>query len=70
MPREITRGSVLSPRETDVYELIVAGQTNAEIARTLFISESTAKVHVRHILEKLGVHSRAEAAALRITPGT
>ena len=54
----------LSAREEEVFDLIVQGRTNREIARTLFISESTAKVHVRHIFEKLGVHSRAEAARL------
>jgi ATP/maltotriose-dependent transcriptional regulator MalT len=65
MPRELRRKGVLTIREHEVLELVVQGRSNPEIARTLFISESTAKVHVRHILEKLGVHSRAEAAAVR-----
>jgi DNA-binding NarL/FixJ family response regulator len=43
---------------------MVAGRTNSDIASTLFISQSTAKVHIRHIFEKLGVHSRAEAVAV------
>jgi ATP/maltotriose-dependent transcriptional regulator MalT len=38
------------------------GRSNKDIGRTLFISESTTKVHVRHIYEKLGVHTRAELA--------
>ena len=62
MPRVLRRHETLSPRERDVYELIASGRSNKEIARTLFISESTAKVHVRHIYEKLGVHNRAELA--------
>jgi DNA-binding NarL/FixJ family response regulator len=38
------------------------GLTNAEISRALWISEATAKVHVRRVLEKLGVRSRVQAA--------
>lgn len=52
----------LSQRENEVLGLIAQGFRNSEIARTLFISESTVKVHVRHIFEKLGVKTRAEAA--------
>jgi LuxR family transcriptional regulator, maltose regulon positive regulatory protein len=65
MPRALRRTEGLTTREREVLELVVAGRSNPEIARTLFISESTAKVHVRHIFDKLGVHSRAEAAAAR-----
>jgi ATP/maltotriose-dependent transcriptional regulator MalT len=65
MSRAWRRGEVLSPREREVYELLAAGRSNPEIAKMLFISESTAKVHVRHIFEKLGVHSRAAAVAAR-----
>ena len=52
----------LSKREEEVLGLVAQGLTNREIAQTLFISEATAKVHVRHILEKLGVRTRTEAA--------
>lgn len=44
--------------------LVAEGRTNAEIARSLYITEVTVKVHVRHILGKLGVRNRAEAAVL------
>jgi DNA-binding NarL/FixJ family response regulator len=52
---------LLTPREMEVLGLIARGMRNAEIAKALFISQSTTKVHVRHILEKLGVRTRAEA---------
>jgi ATP/maltotriose-dependent transcriptional regulator MalT len=61
IPRTIRRAETLSPRELEVYELMTQGRTNPEIARNLYISEATAKVHVRHILRKLGVRSRVEA---------
>jgi ATP/maltotriose-dependent transcriptional regulator MalT len=55
---------VLSPREREVLGLIAQGLRNREIAKALFIAESTVKVHTRHILEKLGVRTRAEAVGL------
>jgi ATP/maltotriose-dependent transcriptional regulator MalT len=64
IPRELRPRGKLSKRELEVYELVILGRSNREIASTLFISESTTKVHVQHIFEKLGVRSRAEAARL------
>jgi DNA-binding NarL/FixJ family response regulator len=53
----------LTPREADVLRLIAAGQSNREIARTLFVSEATVKTHVNRIFAKTG--SRDRAAAIR-----
>ena len=47
-------------REREVTRLIASGLTNREIGRRIFVSESTAKFHVRNVMRKLGVHSRAE----------
>jgi LuxR family maltose regulon positive regulatory protein len=58
-----TPKDVLSPREFEVLGLIARGHKNRDISRALFIADSTTKVHVRHILEKLGVRTRAEAVA-------
>jgi DNA-binding CsgD family transcriptional regulator len=54
----------LTPREAEVLSLIARGYTNREIAATLVISVKTAGVHVSHILRKLGVPNRLEAAAV------
>ena len=51
--------AVLTPREREVLELVMAGATNRQIATRLFISDKTASVHVSRILTKLGVTSRA-----------
>ncbi|NJK29387.1 MAG: response regulator transcription factor [Acaryochloris sp. RU_4_1] len=54
----------LTPREKEVLELIAAGQSNREIAQTLFISERTVKNHVNSILKRLNVRDRTQAAIL------
>ena len=54
---------ILSPREREVLGLVAEGMRNREIALALFISQSTAKVHVRNVIAKLGVRNRAEAVA-------
>ena len=59
----------LTPREREVLALVAAGQTNKRIADALFISESTAGVHVSNILGKLGVATRTEAAAVAVRLG-
>jgi DNA-binding CsgD family transcriptional regulator/tetratricopeptide (TPR) repeat protein len=54
----------LTAREQEVLALVAIGQTNAQIAETLFISPKTATVHVSNILGKLGVRNRVEAATV------
>jgi DNA-binding CsgD family transcriptional regulator len=59
----------LTRREHEVLTEVAAGRTNREIAESLFISESTAGVHVSNILGKLGVSTRTEAARLALDQG-
>jgi DNA-binding CsgD family transcriptional regulator/tetratricopeptide (TPR) repeat protein len=59
----------LSPREQGVLSEIVAGRTNREIGRRLFISEKTVGIHVGKILAKLGVSGRVEAATVALRLG-
>ena len=59
----------LTGREREVLTLLAAGQTNRAIAESLFISESTASVHVSNIIGKLGVSNRVEAAAAAVRAG-
>lgn len=59
--------SRLSPRERDILREIARGASNKEIARTLSIAETTVKIHVQHILRKLNLTSRVQAAVLAVT---
>jgi DNA-binding NarL/FixJ family response regulator len=59
----------LTPREADVLRLIAEGQSNREIARTLFVSEATVKTHVNHIFGKTGSRDRAQATRYAYTHG-
>ena len=54
----------LSPRERDILREIARGASNKEIARTFDIAETTVKIHVQHILRKLNLTSRVQAAVL------
>ena len=59
----------LTPREAEVLRLIAAGQSNREIARTLFVSEATVKTHVNRIFAKTGSRDRAQATRYAYTHG-
>jgi DNA-binding CsgD family transcriptional regulator len=58
--------AILTPREREIFDFIKQGLSNREIAKALWISESTVKVHVHHVLEKMNARSRTELAALEI----
>jgi DNA-binding NarL/FixJ family response regulator len=53
---------LLGKRETEVAGLVAKGLTNKQIAQQLFISDNTVDTHIRHILNKLGMNSRAQIA--------
>lgn len=66
---EVTAGansplSSLSPRELDILRGIARGESNKEIGRNLDIAETTVKIHVQHVLRKLDVSSRVQAAVI------
>lgn len=64
-----TAGSDLSPREQEVASLVAKGLTNRQIGAQLFITEGTARLHVKHILQKLGFTSRVQIAAWAVERG-
>ena len=70
----LSNGSVITPREREILELVASGARNREIAAKLFLSVHTVEYHVTHILQKLGARNRTEAsikaARLGLSPGS
>jgi len=59
----------LTEREVEVLRQVAAGNRNRDIANHLFISEETVKVHIKHIMEKLGATDRTQAVAIGVRRG-
>ena len=59
----------LTNREIEVLTELAGGNRNREIAEKLFITEETVKVHIRHIMEKLGASDRTQAVAIGLRRG-
>src|SRR5579872_5237270 len=59
----------LTGREIDVLRHVADGNRNRDIAERLFISEETVKVHMKHIMEKLGAHDRTQSIAIAVRRG-
>ena len=63
------RGPDLTDREVDITRLVVAGKTNKEIGASLKITEGTVKVHISHVLKKLGAGGRTDAIRIALERG-
>jgi DNA-binding NarL/FixJ family response regulator len=71
LPRRVAPRGVedLTERELEVWRLIAGGLSNAEIGQALFISETTVKTHVTHVLQKLALRDRVQAVVLAYQTG-
>jgi DNA-binding NarL/FixJ family response regulator len=67
--REVPSLAALTPRETEILTLIAKGNSNREIAQTLYVSESTVKNHISSIYKKLKVPGRSRLVLLAIQAG-
>ena len=59
----------LTAREVEVLRKVADGNRNKDIAELLYISEETVKVHIKHIMDKLGANDRTQAVAIAIRRG-
>lgn len=67
--KAVEASGALSDRERQVLVLVATGATNKEIANELTVTENTVKVHLRHILDKLDLRNRQQAAAYAVREG-
>jgi len=67
--KEPERQTGLTQQELEIVKLLAKGATNKEIAETLFVTENTAKVHLKNILRKLGLRNRQQVAAYAVQQG-
>ena len=67
--KEPERQTGLTQQELEIVKLLAKGATNKEIVETLFITENTAKVHLKNILAKLGLRNRQQVAAYAVQQG-
>ena len=69
MRRATTAAAQLSPREQEILELLAEGLRAGDIARRLYLGESTVKTHITHLYEKLGAANRAQALVTAMRRG-
>ncbi len=67
--RALAMGETLTPRETEILRMLALGLSNKRIAQQLELSELTVKTHVSHLLSKLGLSSRTQAAVFAVREG-